>query len=72
MIVNGLLCYTIHHLGSAARDNIELTLKNFYNHQEDVEAKEALWAACGDHLKVQTLCKMANYTQQRRAILKKL
>ena len=57
MIVNGLLCYTIHHLGSAARDNIELTLKNFYNHQEVVEAKETLWAACGDHLKVLSLCK---------------
>ena len=57
MIVNGLLCYAIHHLGSAARDNIELTLKNFYNHQQVVEAKEALWAACGDHLKTLSLCK---------------
>ena len=57
MIVNGLLCYAIHHLGSAARDNIELTLKNFYNHQQVVEAKEALWGACGDHLKTLSLCK---------------
>ena len=57
MIVNGLLCYVIHHLGSAANDNIELTLKNFYNHQEVVEAKEALWAACGEHLKPLIMCK---------------
>ena len=57
MIVNGLLCYAIHHLGSAANDNIELTIKNFYNHEEVVEAKEALWAACGEHLKPLSMCK---------------
>ena len=57
MIVNGLLCFAIHHLGSAANHNIELTLNNFYNHQDVVDAKEALWAACGAHLKPLTMCK---------------
>lgn len=46
MIVNGLLCYAIHHLDSGAGFDIEHYLYKFYKHGDVVAAKKALWNAC--------------------------
>ena len=50
MIVNGLLCYAIHHMNSGAEYNIEHCLYKFYKHNEVIEAKKILWGACKDDL----------------------
>ena len=50
MIVNGLLCYAIHHLDSGAGFDIEHYLFKFYKHADVVAAKKALWNAYKDDL----------------------
>ena len=49
-IVNGLLCYAIHHINSGAESDIEHILFKFYEHNDTVEAKKALWQVCKDDL----------------------
>ena len=50
MIVNGLLCYAIHHLDSGANFDIEHYLFKFYKRADIIAAKKVLWNACKDDL----------------------
>ena len=50
MIVNELLCYTIHHMNSSAPENIKRILNSFYSAKEIIDAKKLLWTECKDNL----------------------
>ena len=45
MIINAVLCYAIHSLNSSAPDNCKRTLINYYDIDEIIDAKKALWGA---------------------------
>ena len=50
MIINEALCYIQHFVNSSAHDNVKRIIVNFYTIDELIEAKKALWKACGQHL----------------------
>ena len=52
MIVNELLCYTIHHMNSSAPENIKRILNSFYSAKEIIDAKKLLWTECKDNLEI--------------------
>ena len=45
MIINAVLCYAVHSLNSSAPDNCKRILINYYDIEEIIDAKKALWAA---------------------------
>ena len=50
MIINEVLCYIQHFVNPSAPDNVKRIIVNFYTIDELIEAKKALWNACGQHL----------------------
>ena len=50
MLVNGLLCYVVHYMNSSPVTDIERIVFNFYNHDEEIDAKRQLWQKCKEHL----------------------
>ena len=50
MIVNEALCYILYCMHSSAPDNVKRVIINFYNSEEIIAAKKALWDKCSDHL----------------------
>lgn len=44
MIVNELLTYAKHYINCSTIDNVKKVIHNFYNNDEIIEAKKALWS----------------------------